>query len=140
VPLEKRIDFLTLHTGGKFPVPFDCLLIMATNLEPAQLVEEAFMRRIHYKIQIQGPQPDQYAEIFSRCCTERGIEYDQGAVSHIYRQWYQRRGIHPRACHPRDILDHLVDIARFYQGTAVLNHDLVDRACRSYFLDDSREE
>jgi predicted ATPase with chaperone activity len=140
VPLEKRIDFLTLHTGGKFPVPFDCLLIMATNLEPAQLVEEAFMRRIHYKIQIQGPQPDQYAEIFSRCCAERGIEYDHGAVSHIYRQWYGRRGIHPRACHPRDILDHLVDIARFYEGTAVLNHDMVDRACRSYFLDDAREE
>jgi predicted ATPase with chaperone activity len=140
VPLEKRIDFLTLHTGGKFPVPFDCLLIMATNLEPAQLVEEAFMRRIHYKIQIQGPQPDQYAEIFSRCCAERGIEYDQQAVNHIYRQWYERRGIHSRACHPRDILDHLVDIARFYEGTAVLDPDLVDRACRSYFLDDSREE
>ena len=140
VPLEKRIDFLTLHTGGKFPVPFDCLLIMATNLEPAQLVEEAFMRRIHYKIQIEGPRPEQYAEIFSRCCAERGIEYDHEAVNHIYRQWYGRRGIHPRACHPRDILDHLVDIARFYEGTAVLDHDLVDRACRSYFLDDSREE
>jgi predicted ATPase with chaperone activity len=140
VPLEKRIDFLTLHTGGKFPVPFDCLLIMATNLEPSHLVEEAFMRRIHYKIQIEGPQPDQYAEIFSRCCAERGIEYDHRAVKHIYAQWYQRRGIHPRACHPRDILDHLVDIARFYQGTAVLEADLLDRACRSYFLDDSREE
>ena len=140
VPLEKRIDFLTLHTGGKFPVPFDCLLIMATNLEPAQLVEEAFMRRIHYKIQIQGPRPEQYAEIFFRCCAERGIEYDQQAVNHIYREWYERRGIHPRACHPRDILDHLVDIARFYEGTAMLDPDLVDRACRSYFLDDSREE
>nr|MBA3259644.1 hypothetical protein [Gemmatimonadales bacterium] len=76
VPLEKRIDFLTLHTGGKFPVPFDCLLIMATNLEPSQLVEEAFLRRIHYKIQIEGPKPEQYAEIFSRCCAERGIQYD----------------------------------------------------------------
>jgi predicted ATPase with chaperone activity len=140
VPLEKRIDFLTLHTGGKFPVPFDCLLIMATNLEPAHLVEEAFMRRIHYKIQIQGPQPDQYAEIFSRCCAERGIEYDPQAVNHIYRHWYERRGIHARACHPRDILDHLVDISRFYEGKAVLEPDMVDRACRSYFLDDSREE
>ena len=57
VPLEKRIDFLTLHTGGKFPVPFDCLLIIATNLEPSQLVEEAFLRRIHYKIRVEGPNP-----------------------------------------------------------------------------------
>jgi predicted ATPase with chaperone activity len=140
VPLEKRIDFLTLHTGGKFPVPFDCLLIMATNLEPSQLVEEAFLRRIHYKIQIEGPQKDQYAEIFTRCCGDRGIEFQQGAVDHIYRRWYEGRGIHPRACHPRDILDHLVDIARFYEGKPVLTADMVDRACRSYFLDDSRKE
>ncbi len=140
VPLEKRIDFLTLHTGGKFPVPFDCLLIMATNLEPSHLVEEAFLRRIHYKIMIEGPKPDQYAEIFARCCTERAIEYDHAAVRHIYHEFYGRMGIHPRACHPRDILDHLVDIARFYEGKANLSDDLVDRACRSYFLDDSRKE
>ncbi|MDF3052204.1 MAG: putative ATPase [Geminicoccaceae bacterium] len=140
VPLEKRIDFLTLHTGGKFPVPFDCLLIISTNLEPSHLVEEAFMRRIHYKILVEGPNPQQYAEIFARCCTERGIEYEQAAVNHVYDEWYGRRGIHPRACHPRDILDHLVDIARFYEGRPELNFDMVDRACRSYFLDDSRKE
>ena len=140
VPLEKRIDFLTLHTGGKFPVPFDCLLIISTNLEPSHLVEEAFMRRIHYKILVEGPNPQQYAEIFARCCVERGIEYDQVAVNHVYDKWYSRRGIHPRACHPRDILDHLVDIARFYEGRPELTFDMVDRACRSYFLDDSRKE
>jgi predicted ATPase with chaperone activity len=140
VPLEKRIDFLTLHTGGKFPIPFDCLLIISTNLEPSQLVEEAFMRRIHYKVMVEGPNPQQYAEIFARCCIERRIEYDQAAVNHIYDKWYARHGIHPRACHPRDILDHLVDIARFYEGHPELNFDMVDRACRSYFLDDSRKE
>jgi predicted ATPase with chaperone activity len=140
VPLEKRIDFLTLHTGGKFPVPFDCLLIISTNLEPSQLVEEAFMRRIHYKILVEGPNPEQYTEIFTRCCAERNIQFSQPAVEHIYRKWYGRHGIHPRACHPRDILDHLVDIARFYEGQPELNFDMVDRACRSYFLDDSRKE
>jgi predicted ATPase with chaperone activity len=140
VPLEKRIDFLTLHTGGKFPVPFDCLLIISTNLEPSHLVEEAFMRRIHYKVLVEGPNPQQYAEIFARCCVERGIEYDQAAVNHIYDKWYGRRAIHPRACHPRDILDHMVDIARFYEGRPELDFDMVDRACRSYFLDDSRKE
>jgi predicted ATPase with chaperone activity len=140
VPLEKRIDFLTLHTGGKFPVPFDCLLIISTNLEPSHLVEEAFMRRIHYKILVEGPNPQQYAEIFARCCIERDIPYDQAAVNHIYDQWYGKRDIHARACHPRDILDHLVDIARFYQGRPELTFDMVDRACRSYFLDDSRKE
>jgi hypothetical protein len=103
-------------------------------------VEEAFLRRIHYKIMIEGPNPDQYAEIFARCCEERGIPYEHDAVLYIYQEYYGRRGIHPRACHPRDILDHLVDIARFYEGKPALKKDVVDRACRSYFLDDLRTE
>ncbi len=138
VPLEKRIDFLTLHTGGKFPVPFDTLLIISTNLEPSQLVEEAFLRRIHYKIMIEGPSPAQYADIFARCCAERSISYDAGAVNYVYDAWYGRHSIVPRACHPRDILDHIMDIARFHESKPELTTDMVDRACRSYFLDDSR--
>ncbi len=138
VPLEKRIDFLTLHTGGKFPVPFDTLLIISTNLEPSHLVEEAFLRRIHYKIMIEGPDPEQFADIFERNCKERGITYDQAIVRYIYEAWYGRHSIIPRGCHPRDILDHVVDIARFHQVHPEATVDMVDRACRSYFLDDSR--
>ena len=138
VPLEKRIDFLTLHTGGKFPVPFDTLLIISTNLEPSQLVEEAFLRRIHYKIMIEGPDPEQFADIFERNCKERAIAYDHAIVRYIYEDWYGRHSIIPRGCHPRDILDHVVDIARFHQVHPEATVDMVDRACRSYFLDDSR--
>ena len=61
-------------------------------------------------------------------------------IAEVYDEWYGRRSIHPRACHPRDILDHLVDIARFYEGKPVLANEIVDRACRSYFLDDVRKE
>jgi predicted ATPase with chaperone activity len=138
VPLEKRIDFLTLHTGGKFPVPFDTLLIISTNLEPSHLVEEAFLRRIHYKIQIEGPNPGQFADIFERNCEERGIAYDPAIVRYIYDNWFGRHSIQPRGCHPRDILDHVVDIARFHQVAPAATTEMVDRACRSYFLDDSR--
>jgi hypothetical protein len=138
VPLEKRIDFLTLHTGGKFPVPFDTLLIISTNLEPSHLVEEAFLRRIHYKVMIEGPNPEQFADIFERNCAERGIAYEPAIVRYIYEQWYAKHGITPRGCHPRDILDHVVDIARFHQVTPTASADMVNRACRSYFLDDSR--
>jgi Mg-chelatase subunit ChlI len=138
VPLEKRIDFLTLHTGGKFPVPFDTLLIISTNLEPSQLVEEAFLRRIHYKIMIEGPDREQFEDIFERNCRERGITYDPEIVRYIYEAWYGRHSIIPRGCHPRDILDHVVDIARFHQAHPEATVDMVDRACRSYFLDDSR--
>ena len=138
VPLEKRIDFLTLHTGGKFPIPFDTLLIISTNLEPSHLVEEAFLRRIHYKVMVEGPDPEQYADIFERNCAERGIGYDPSIVAYIYESWYARHSIIPRGCHPRDILDHVVDIARFHQVEPEATVDMVDRACRSYFLDDSR--
>jgi hypothetical protein len=138
VPLEKRIDFLTLHTGGKFPIPFDTLLIISTNLEPSHLVEEAFLRRIHYKIMVEGPDPEQFADIFQRNCAERGIGYDPTIVSYIYESWYARHSITPRGCHPRDILDHVVDIARFHQVAPEATVAMVDRACRSYFLDDSR--
>ncbi|MGH7525158.1 MAG: ATP-binding protein [Gemmatimonadales bacterium] len=136
VPLEKRIDFLTLHTGGKFPVPFDTLLIFATNLAPTELVEEAFLRRIHYKIHVPGPDPEEYLEIFKRCCASRGIPFEEHAVQYIYSRYYKRLGIQPRACHPRDILDHVQDIARFLEVEHRLTNELLDRACQSYFLDD----
>jgi predicted ATPase with chaperone activity len=136
VPLEKRIDYLTLHTGTKFPVPFDCLLIFATNLDPRSLVEEAFLRRIHYKIQVTDPTSAQYREIFRRCCAARGIDYRDAAVDRIYETVYAAdRGIEPRACHPRDVVEHVVDFARFLEAPPVLSDELLDAACRSYFLD-----
>ena len=135
VPLEKRIDFLTLHTGGKFPVPFDCLLIFATNISPSELVEEAFLRRIHYKIHVDSPTRERYDEMFRRCCEERGITYLAPAVNAVYRNYYDRLGIPPRACHPRDITDHLLDAAKFLETEPALTPELVERACRSYFLD-----
>jgi predicted ATPase with chaperone activity len=135
VPLEKRHDYLTLHTGGKFPVPFDCLLIFATNLDPKSLVEEAFLRRIHYKVHVLDPTREQYEEIFRRCCAARGVPYTDDGVAHIYEEFYGRRGIPARSCHPRDILDHVLDVARFLEVEPSLAADLLDRACESYFLD-----
>jgi len=134
VPLEKRRDYLTLHTGGKFPVPFDCLLIFATNLDPRALAEDAFMRRIHYKIHVPAPTRGQYTEIFRRCCAARGIAFDAEGVRHVYDEYYGRRGIPVRSCHPRDILDQLVDTARFMETEPRLTGPLLDRACDSYFL------
>jgi hypothetical protein len=139
VPLEKRMDFLTLHTGGKFPIPFDCLLIFATNLDPAELVEEAFLRRIHYKIPVIDPTSDEYALIFQRCCEAEGIAYTPEALAQVHRDWYGAHQIPPRACHPRDILSHVSDIAKYQNVPARLSTDLVDRACRSYFLSNEQD-
>lgn len=134
VPLEKGVDFLTLHTGAKFPVPFDCLLVFATNLAPEQLVDEAFLRRIHYKVHVGNPTREHYEEIFRRCCRERGIDFDARAVAYIYREYYGARRIPPRACHPRDLLDHAVAAARFFERPPTLTEEIIDHACRTYFL------
>ena len=135
VPLEKRIDYLTLHTGGKFPVPFDCLLIFATNLDPAELVEEAFLRRIHYKIPVVDPTREQYEEIFRRCCKGAGLAYNGESVDFIFDEFYEKQGIRPRGCHPRDVIAHVEDIAKYRGVAAELTPDLIQRACRSYFLE-----
>jgi predicted ATPase with chaperone activity len=135
VPLEKREDYLALHTGSKFPIPFDCLLIFATNIPPTQLVEEAFLRRIHYKVRVESPTVEQYQLIFRRYCEEAEIAYDPQAVGQVYRDYYGPYKIAPRGCHPRDLLEHLRDIASYLQMPPVLSPALVDRACRSYFLD-----
>ncbi|HEU4463726.1 MAG TPA: ATP-binding protein [Gemmatimonadota bacterium] len=135
VPLEKRMDFLTLHTGHKFPVPFDCLLIFATNLDPLDLVDEAFLRRIHYKIFVPSPTQEDYRKIFRRVCVSRQISYDNAAVDWIYKNFYGRLGIQPRSCHPRDVVDHLCDFARFTDAEPVLSDALLQGACASYFLD-----
>ena len=135
VPLEKRVDYLALRNGYKFPVPFDCLVIFSTNLNPLELVDEAFLRRIRYKIMVESPNRDQYNEIFRRCCEANGILYDPSRVDHIYRTFYERLRMAPRGCHPRDIVDTVCNVAKYEDVQPSLSIELLDRACRSYFLD-----
>lgn len=137
VPLERGVDFLTLHTGVKFPVPFDCRLIFATNLDPGELVEEAFLRRIHYKIRIGNPDRAAYTHILQGVCDKRGIQMDARAVDFVWSEYYDGRGVDPRACHPRDIVDHLEDFARYRGEAAALEPALLRDACDTYFLKDN---
>jgi predicted ATPase with chaperone activity len=140
VPLEKRVDYLSLHTGVKFPVPFDSLLIISTNLNPEDLVDEAFLRRIQYKVNVDDPEPGQYEEIFRRECAKRDIPFTAHAIDHIYELYYGQKGLMPRACHPRDILTQVANIARYEGNRPRLDDEIVDRACRSYFLVMSHQE
>jgi predicted ATPase with chaperone activity len=135
LPLEKHVDFLTLPMGPKLPVPFECLLIFSTNLDPSELVEEAFLRRIRYKILVGDPTRQQYEEIFMRCCAARGIEYDGRAVEYVYENYYERYGIPPRACHPRDIVNQVSDLAQYLEVEASLATQMLKLACGAYFLD-----
>jgi predicted ATPase with chaperone activity len=134
VPLEKEVDYLGLHTGVKFPVPFDTLLIFATNLKPHDLVDEAFLRRIHYKLRVASPTREQYEQIFKDVCTERGIPFTPYAVSHIYEAYYDKMDIWPRGCHPRDILHHVEAVWAYEGSPPTMSAEYLDRACRAYFL------
>lgn len=134
VPLEKRVDYLTLHTGKKFPVPFDTIVLFATNIPPRRLADEAFLRRIRNKIHIEDPTPENYAEIFRQYCEKKGIPFDSSSVVYIFDEYYGKHGIHPRGCHPRDIIEQVWSISKYMQMPPVLSKNLIDRACRTYFL------
>lgn len=135
VPLEKRIDYLTLHTGKKIEVPFDQLIVFSTNLAPKDLVDEAFLRRIQNKVNIGNPTIDHYREIFRRQCDSLKIPFDQNGLVYLLREYYVKPKRELRSCHPRDILRTLIGIARYLDEPAVLSTELIDRACRTYFVE-----
>ena len=135
VPLEKRVDFMTLHTGKKIEIPFDQLVVFSTNLAPKDLVDEAFLRRIQNKIHVTNPTVEIYREIFRRQCELLGIPFDQNGLVYLLREYYVKPKRELRSVHPRDILRTLLGIARYHDVPPVLSQQLIDRACQTYFVD-----
>jgi len=135
VPLESRIDYLTLHTGKKFQVPFDVLIVFATNLDPASLADEAFLRRIPYKIPIVDPTTDEFSRIFDLNCRRRNLRFHQVMVAYLQRRHYNPAGRPLRSCHPRDLLDQVTALCRYRGVEPVITRELLDAACASYFVD-----
>jgi hypothetical protein len=140
VPLESRVDFLTLHTGRKFEVPFNVLIIFATNLKPESLADEAFLRRIPYKILAKNPTFDEYCAIFELNCRKRGLKFDPVMVEYLNRRYYQPRRLQMRACHPRDLIEQVVDMCRYQNRVTVITRELLDAACASYFLEETHSQ
>jgi hypothetical protein len=136
VPLESRVDFLTLHTGRKFEIPFNVFIIFATNLKPESLADEAFLRRIPYKILAKNPTLDEYCRIFELNCRKRGITFDPVMVEYLDRRYYTPRKLQMRACHPRDLVEQVVDICRYQGREPAISRELLDQACGSYFLEE----
>jgi hypothetical protein len=135
VPLESRVDFLSLHTGRKFQVPFDVLVIFATNLEPRSLADEAFLRRIPYKVHASNPSREQFAAIFRLVCAKHEIRFDPAVVDHLRREYYDRRGFEMRACHPRDLVEQMVTLCKYRKQPLSITPKLLDEVCRTYFLE-----
>jgi hypothetical protein len=137
VPLESRIDYLTLHTGKKIQLPFDVLIVFATNLDPAALADEAFLRRIPYKIAIEDPTLEQFTRIFELNCHRRKLKFHQVMVAYLQRRHYDPFKRPLRACHPRDLIDQVTALCRYQGREPVITRQLLDAACRSYFVDAS---
>ncbi len=135
VPLEKRIDFLTLHTGRKFEIPFEVLIVFSTNLEPKDLVDEAFLRRIRHKIEVTDPTWQEYAEIFKRVSSAKKIAVVDAALAYLVQEHYIKVHRAPRACHARDLLDQIIDIAHYLNVPPTMSKELIDRAAESYFVE-----
>ncbi|MDX2160140.1 MAG: ATP-binding protein [bacterium] len=134
VPLEKGADFLTLATGRKIEVPFNVLIVFSTNLDPRDLVDEAFLRRIRHKIEITDPTYEQYREIFKRVCNAKGIKYDEQALAYLLKEWYINMERNLRSVHPRDIISQLLDIATYLNKPPLLTKEMIDKAAASYFV------
>jgi len=134
IPLENRQDFLRLRTGQKFAVPFDQFIVFATNLEPRTLVDDAFLRRLRSKVKVDYVNRTQFVEIFRLCCDQYHLEFDPEAVEYLLGRYYDDGQRPLTACHPRDLLEQVLDYCRFHQLVPCLTPENLDRACHSYFV------
>ncbi len=134
VPLEKGIDFLTLKTGKKLQVPFELFLVLSTNLQPEDLIDEAFLRRIQNKLFVPDPTPQQFYEIFLGQCRMMSVPFDQAGFTHLVTKHYIEAKRPFRASQPRDLLRQLLGIAKYRSVPPKLTAELLDAACATYFV------
>jgi hypothetical protein len=135
VPLENRVDFLTLHTGRKIEIPFDVLVVFSTNLPPRDLVDEAFLRRLRHKIEIGDPSYEEFRVIFQRVAEAKRVTYNDQGLAYLLQEWYIKRNRKLRASHPRDLCDQIIDIAHYRGLEPAMTRELLDLAAQSYFVE-----
>ncbi len=135
VPLESMIDFLRLQSGQTIVVPFRQLTVFSTNLDPHQLVDDAFLRRIHMKVNVGSPDERLFYQIFSMKSKELKIPFDKDVFMHLLQKWYREPGRKLQAVHPRDLLQIVNTLCEYDNRPAQMTLQLIDEACRSYFVD-----
>jgi predicted ATPase with chaperone activity len=135
VPMEKNTDYLSFQAGGKMTVPFEAFLIFSSNLRPDQLGDEAFLRRIQYKMFLRNPRPPEFIEIFKRFAISRELLCPPGLAEAFIDRHYVKSLKPLRRCHPRDVISHAIDIINFESLPRELNEDVLDRAFYSCFVE-----
>ncbi|MFP4561206.1 MAG: ATP-binding protein [Thiohalorhabdus sp.] len=134
VPLESGVDYLALRSGAKFPVPFDAFPVFATNLRPKDLADNAFLRRLGYKVHLGPLDEDGYRAIFAQYCRANGLEYRDQAVTYLLREHYEPTGTPLIACHPRDLVNKIIEFALFEGEEPGLTEEALARAWNVYFV------
>jgi predicted ATPase with chaperone activity len=134
VPLDRQIDFLTLAGGKKIEIPFDLFVVIATNLDPGKMVDEAFLRRVQTKIKVDFVTPKQFCEILRRVCVEYGLKYDATVANDLIQIIGQEYKEPLRACYPRDIIRQILSAARYLEKEPNLDRQALAQACCNYFL------
>jgi predicted ATPase with chaperone activity len=140
VPLEEEIDYLRLQTGQTVKVPFKELIVFSTNLDPGDLVDGAFLRRIQMKVEVVGPDEKMYFRIFTIVCREMNFPFDQNAFLYLLRKWYQEPRRVMQAVHPRDIVKTIISICEYEDIPPQMTPELLDEACACYFVDLDRRK
>jgi hypothetical protein len=135
-PLESRVDFLTLQSGQKVEVPFMVLPVFATNIKPGELVDEAFLRRIQYKVFTESPTIDDFAQIFENYCRSQKLEYDRRLVDFLIDGPYAAKKVSIRGCQPRDLINQALALAEYREEPRQLTAELLGAACDSYFANE----
>jgi len=134
IPLEKKVDFLTLHTGTKIEIPFDQLIVFSTNLNPRDLVDDAFLRRIRYKIPVNDPSPESFRAIWRTVSKAKGVPYADEIVDYFVEKHMRGQGRPLRGCVPRDIIENILDVCRYKQIEPTITAEMLDSAAEGYFV------
>jgi len=140
VPMERREDYLSFLTGGKMSVPFEIFLVFSTNLNPADLGDEAFLRRIQYKMLLRGPSEKEFVRIFEEFCASRRLASPPDMLERFLKKHYRATGKVFRRCHPRDVLSHALNLIHFEKLPLALTDEILDRAFDSCFLEENASE
>ena len=133
IPLENRIDYLTLATGKKIEVPFEQLIIFSTNLEPRDLADDAFLRRIPYKLEVGDPEREEFQMLFRIAAESVSCPYEESLIDYLIEKHYHKQKRPLRRCQPRDLLLHVVNYCKYHELPLELSEDYLDRAAECYF-------
>ena len=134
VPLESEIDFVSLHTGKKLEIPFDVFVVFSTNLDPGDLVDDAFLRRVRYKLEVKRPDEHLFKNIFAHECDNQGIPWDSDMYEYLLTTHYKKSERPFNACEPRDLLSQVRDLCAYNGFAPTLTEEILDRVVANYFV------